>query len=211
MRGTAAARAAADRAVGREAAARRPAWRSSSSPRRCSWCTPQSQPGRAQPDDADRARAGWPRSALSRPIRTPLLIRADQLWRTVQGMLRITVGAQRAGDLPDASAAQPLLRAIDRRLDLPGLRATIDETAPTCARHSFAMWGRSGHEHRSRTTRHRISTLPASGGRTVSLAAMQGQAVRAVFLSQGGHAGLHQGGAGVPGGAAATRQVSAST
>jgi glutamate-ammonia-ligase adenylyltransferase len=39
-----------------------------------------------------------------------LLIQADRLWRTIQGMLRMTVGRPEAEALPPASAA-PLLRA----------------------------------------------------------------------------------------------------
>ena len=39
-----------------------------------------------------------------------LLIRADHVWRTVQGMLRITVGRGAHDELPDASA-RALLRA----------------------------------------------------------------------------------------------------
>jgi glutamate-ammonia-ligase adenylyltransferase len=39
-----------------------------------------------------------------------LLIRADRLWRTIQGMLRLTVGRTKEATLPAASAA-PLLRA----------------------------------------------------------------------------------------------------
>jgi glutamate-ammonia-ligase adenylyltransferase len=39
-----------------------------------------------------------------------LLIAAERLWRTVQGMLRITVGRVEAAILPEASAI-PLLRA----------------------------------------------------------------------------------------------------
>ncbi len=39
-----------------------------------------------------------------------VLIRADRLWRTIQGMLRMTVGRTEAETLPPASAA-PLLRA----------------------------------------------------------------------------------------------------
>jgi glutamate-ammonia-ligase adenylyltransferase len=38
------------------------------------------------------------------------LIRADRLWRTIQGMLRLTVGRTKEATLPAASAA-PLLRA----------------------------------------------------------------------------------------------------
>ena len=45
-----------------------------------------------------------------------LLIHADHVWRTVQGMLRITVGRGAREELPDASA-HALLRspALDRR------------------------------------------------------------------------------------------------
>jgi glutamate-ammonia-ligase adenylyltransferase len=61
-----------------------------------------------------------------------LLIRADRLWRTVQGMLRITVGRDAPEALPGASAG-PLLRAAAaagaEAVDLPALRATLDEVA----------------------------------------------------------------------------------
>jgi glutamate-ammonia-ligase adenylyltransferase len=61
-----------------------------------------------------------------------LLTGADHLWRTVQGMLRITVGRVTTADLPDASA-RPLLRAAAEAgmgaVDLPGLRATLDAMA----------------------------------------------------------------------------------
>jgi [glutamine synthetase] adenylyltransferase / [glutamine synthetase]-adenylyl-L-tyrosine phosphorylase len=63
-----------------------------------------------------------------------LLIRADHLWRTVQGMLRITVGRGPPDDLPDASA-RALLRAVavaldgEGPVDLAGLRATLDDLA----------------------------------------------------------------------------------
>ena len=53
--------------------------------------------------------------------------------------------------------------------------------------------------------------MPASGGRTVSKQALRGKPYRAVFLSEGRHARLHQGGLRVPGGAAAARHGSAST
>jgi [glutamine synthetase] adenylyltransferase / [glutamine synthetase]-adenylyl-L-tyrosine phosphorylase len=56
-----------------------------------------------------------------------LLIRADHLWRTVQGMLRITAGRNAPENLPEA-AARPLLEATGA-VDLAALRATIDETA----------------------------------------------------------------------------------
>jgi glutamate-ammonia-ligase adenylyltransferase len=63
-----------------------------------------------------------------------LLIRADYVWRTVQGMLRITVGRGARGDLPDASARALLLAvaaALDQTgpVDLAGLRATLDDLA----------------------------------------------------------------------------------
>ena len=63
-----------------------------------------------------------------------LLIRADHLWRTVQGMLRITVGRTAKHELPDASA-RALLRAVADALgetgpvDLASLRATLDDMA----------------------------------------------------------------------------------
>jgi glutamate-ammonia-ligase adenylyltransferase len=63
-----------------------------------------------------------------------LLTRADHLWRTVQGMLRITVGRHARLDLPDASG-RALLRAVAEAIDatgpvdLSGLRGTLDEMA----------------------------------------------------------------------------------
>lgn len=57
-----------------------------------------------------------------------LLIRADHVWRTVQGMLRITVGRGAREALPDASA-QALLRAVGGVVDLDALRATLDDLA----------------------------------------------------------------------------------
>lgn len=61
-----------------------------------------------------------------------LLIRADRVWRTVQGMLRITVGRTTQGELPEASV-RPLLRAAAaagaEAADLPELRATLDSLA----------------------------------------------------------------------------------
>jgi len=60
------------------------------------------------------------------------LIRADHLWRTVLGMLRVTVGRHAREELPDASA-RPLLRAaaaagLDAD-DIPALRAALDDLA----------------------------------------------------------------------------------
>ena len=63
-----------------------------------------------------------------------LLIRADHVWRTVQGMLRITVGRGVHAELPDASA-RALLRAAAEawttpaRLTWPWLRGTLDALA----------------------------------------------------------------------------------
>jgi glutamate-ammonia-ligase adenylyltransferase len=56
-----------------------------------------------------------------------LLIRADHTWRTVQGMLRITVGRD-AGEILPETSARPLLRAT-RAADLPRLRAELDALA----------------------------------------------------------------------------------
>ena len=62
------------------------------------------------------------------PDDAALLIRADRLWRTVQGMLRITVGRVLGETLPDATA-HALLRAVGGAVDLPSFRATLDELA----------------------------------------------------------------------------------
>ena len=56
-----------------------------------------------------------------------MLIRADHAWRTVQGMLRITVGRDAGETLPEASA-RPLLRAMGAA-DLPELRAGLEALA----------------------------------------------------------------------------------
>jgi [glutamine synthetase] adenylyltransferase / [glutamine synthetase]-adenylyl-L-tyrosine phosphorylase len=63
-----------------------------------------------------------------------LLTGADHLWRTVQGMLRLTLGRAQPETLPDASA-RPLLRAADAP-DQPALRARI-ETAAEQVRATF--------------------------------------------------------------------------
>ncbi|MEJ0018944.1 MAG: hypothetical protein WDN25_20760 [Acetobacteraceae bacterium] len=57
-----------------------------------------------------------------------LLIRADHVWRTVQGMLRITVGRGPQEVLPQASA-QALLRALGMAVDTEALHATLDDLA----------------------------------------------------------------------------------
>jgi glutamate-ammonia-ligase adenylyltransferase len=56
-----------------------------------------------------------------------LLIRADRVGRTVQGMLRITFGRAPPAALTDASAG-PLLRATDA-VDVAALRASLDALA----------------------------------------------------------------------------------
>ena len=56
-----------------------------------------------------------------------MLIRADHAWRTVQGMLRITVGRDARETLSEASA-RPLLRAMGAA-DLATLRAGLDALA----------------------------------------------------------------------------------
>ncbi len=72
-----------------------------------------------------------------------LLIRADHVWRTVQGMLRITVGRGARDELPEASAARAAARrrrgaATAGPVDLAGLRATLDASGATrCAPPSF--------------------------------------------------------------------------
>jgi glutamate-ammonia-ligase adenylyltransferase len=66
-----------------------------------------------------------------------LLIKADRMWRTVQGMLRITVGRDAGEDLPEASA-RPLLRATGA-VDLAELRSTLDELAQQ-VRSSFGRY-----------------------------------------------------------------------
>ncbi len=68
-----------------------------------------------------------------------LLIRADRIWRTVQGMLRITYGRRPAPALSDAPADAPadaLLRACaaagfssTETIDLPTLHTTLDGLA----------------------------------------------------------------------------------
>jgi glutamate-ammonia-ligase adenylyltransferase len=61
-----------------------------------------------------------------------LLTRADRLWRTVQGMLRIAIGRTAPAELPEATA-RPLLRAAAAAgapaVDLPALRASLDALA----------------------------------------------------------------------------------
>jgi glutamate-ammonia-ligase adenylyltransferase len=60
-----------------------------------------------------------------------MLVAADRLWRTIQGMLRITIGRSAGHTLPTASGAA-LLRATEPltgAVDLVSLRATMETTA----------------------------------------------------------------------------------
>jgi glutamate-ammonia-ligase adenylyltransferase len=69
--------------------------------------------------------------ALS-PADGALLIHADRIWRTIQGMLRITYGRAAVQNLSEA-AASALLRALAAAgldvVDLPALSATLDDLA----------------------------------------------------------------------------------
>jgi glutamate-ammonia-ligase adenylyltransferase len=61
---------------------------------------------------------------LDRPD-AELLIRADRLWRTIQGMLRITLGRVAGAELPGPSA-EALTRAAGV-VDVAELRATMSK------------------------------------------------------------------------------------
>jgi [glutamine synthetase] adenylyltransferase / [glutamine synthetase]-adenylyl-L-tyrosine phosphorylase len=78
-------------------------------------------------------------AGLLPPEDAALLIRADRIWRTVQGMLRITLGRTVPAELPDAPA-RALLRAAAQAgaeaVDLPGLQATL-ETLAAAVRAAF--------------------------------------------------------------------------
>jgi glutamate-ammonia-ligase adenylyltransferase len=71
-------------------------------------------------------------AGLLPPEDAGMLIRADRVWRTVQGMLRITLGRTVPAELPEAPA-RALLRAAAaagaEAVDLPGLQATLDRLA----------------------------------------------------------------------------------
>jgi glutamate-ammonia-ligase adenylyltransferase len=62
---------------------------------------------------------------------TAVLVRADRLWRTVQSMLRITIGRQTTGLPPAAAGAllQAVAVIVRQTLDLPGLDATLEQAA----------------------------------------------------------------------------------
>ena len=66
------------------------------------------------------------------PEDAALLIRADRVWRTVQGLLRVTYGRNPSDALSPAAAAALLRAAVAAgadAVDLPGLRATLDALA----------------------------------------------------------------------------------
>ncbi len=71
-------------------------------------------------------------AGLLPPEDAALLIHADQVWRTVQGLLRILVGRAVGPSLPEASA-RPLLEAAAAlgltAVDVEGLRANLDDLA----------------------------------------------------------------------------------
>ncbi|HJS86800.1 MAG TPA: bifunctional [glutamine synthetase] adenylyltransferase/[glutamine synthetase]-adenylyl-L-tyrosine phosphorylase [Acetobacteraceae bacterium] len=73
------------------------------------------------------ALANFAEKSLLAPDDAALLIRADHLWRTVQGMLRLTLGRAHLDALPEASA-RPLLRATGATT-IAALRAELDATA----------------------------------------------------------------------------------
>jgi glutamate-ammonia-ligase adenylyltransferase len=56
------------------------------------------------------------------------LVEADRLWRTIQGMLRMTVGRVEGQTLPLA-AAEPLLAATGGDADVESLLARMDGVA----------------------------------------------------------------------------------
>ena len=63
------------------------------------------------------------------PDDAAMLIHADHVWRTLQGMLRITVGRGARGELPDASALALLRAVAGSAVDLETLQATLDDLA----------------------------------------------------------------------------------
>ena len=56
-----------------------------------------------------------------------MLVTADHFWRTIQSMLRLTVGQTRKAELPEATAR--ILLAATREADMPALRARMERTA----------------------------------------------------------------------------------
>ncbi len=100
--------------------------RSSSLLRCCSCCMRGAMPEVLSPTTREALRR-LQMPACCRRRDAALLIRADHTWRTVQGMLRITVGRDAGETLPEASA-RPLLRAMGAA-DLVALRAELDALA----------------------------------------------------------------------------------
>jgi [glutamine synthetase] adenylyltransferase / [glutamine synthetase]-adenylyl-L-tyrosine phosphorylase len=78
------------------------------------------------------ALANLRRAGLLSTSDAELLILAERIWRTVQGMLRITVGRAAIEALPEVSA-EPLLRATAAAglevVDLPELSSSLDKLA----------------------------------------------------------------------------------
>ncbi|SHI81104.1 glutamate-ammonia-ligase adenylyltransferase [Roseomonas rosea] len=79
------------------------------------------------------ALANLARAGLLEPGEAALLIRAERFWRTLQSLLRLTVGRVRTEELPPASA-HALLRGLAPAcetppVDLPALRAQMREIA----------------------------------------------------------------------------------
>ena len=155
--GAHAARPAAGRAVGREAAARAARWRSSSSRRCCSLHAAREAPAVCSPNTCEALRRLAAAGQLDAHD-AALLVRADRVWRTVQGMLRITVGRDAAGALPEMSL-RPLLRAVAAAgvptADLPGLRAVLDDVARDVSRVFARIVGDSDAEDRGTAGRPR--------------------------------------------------------
>ena len=109
-----------------------------------------------------------------------LLIRADRLWRSVQGMLRITLGRAPPETLPEASA-RALLRAVapllaPRPVDVPALRVSLDDDGGRGARDLRAPGGGDRSMSVADGDVAPEFEMPASGGRTVSLAGAEGSA-----------------------------------
>jgi glutamate-ammonia-ligase adenylyltransferase len=102
-----------------------------------------------------------------------LLIRADRLWRTVQGMLRITFGRAPPPALTDA-AAGPLLRTTGA-VDVAALHASLDALAGQVRAAFIRHIGEINRMSAQENDPAPDFEMPATGGRTVSLAAMKGK------------------------------------
>ena len=208
MRAGMVARPAAGRAVGREAARGRPD--------RGGVHRPGAAAGRTcrriracRPDHARGARAAWRGRALlpaddarAADPRRPHLAHGA-------GHAAHHLGRAAPAELPEAPAAA-LLRAARggarRRLTWPGCvppwthgRRGARGLRPACGGDRGAMSVAEGDPAPE-------FAMPATGGRTVSLAALKGKPFVLYFYPEGRHARLHQGGLRVPGGAAAARQ-----